>query len=92
MDLWLFEGENFGDTILMVWDVLGSRHVDSAKVHHAAFKHLMIESDSSLYVQVDAEPLTSNNHSVEINVIAKGIRVIIPSETPRELFSNNDSL
>ncbi len=90
MDLWLFEGETFGDTILMVWELIGGRHVDSEKVRHEAFKHLMIESDSSLYVQVDAEPLTSNDHSVEINVIAKGIRLLTPSETPRELFSSSE--
>ncbi len=92
MDLWLFEGENFGDTIIMVWDVLGGRHVDSAKVHHIAFKHLMIESDSSLYVQVDSEPLSSSEQSIEINVIAKGIRILVPLEAPRELFSHNNPL
>jgi diacylglycerol kinase (ATP) len=92
MDLWLFEGETFGDTILMAWDLIGGRHVDSEKVRHAVFKHLLIESDSSLYVQVDAEPLTYNERSVEIKVIAKGIKLLIPPKTPRELFSNDDSL
>jgi diacylglycerol kinase (ATP) len=92
MDLWLFEGETFGDTILMAWDLIGGRHVDSEKVRHAVFKHLLIESDSSLYVQVDAEPLTYNERSVEIKVIAKGIKLLIPPKTPRELFCNDDSL
>ena len=52
----------------------------------------MIESDSSLYVQVDAEPLSSSEQSVEINVIAKGIRILVPPEAPRELFRNNNPL
>jgi diacylglycerol kinase (ATP) len=92
MDLWLFEGENLGDTIQMAWDVVGGRHVDSERVHHVAFKNLTIESDSNLYVQVDAEPLTSDDHAVEINVISKGIRLLVPQETPRELFSTIKAL
>jgi diacylglycerol kinase (ATP) len=92
MELWLFEGETLGDTIQMAWDLYGGRHVDSEKVRYVAFKHLNIESDSNLYVQVDAEPLTANNHEVEINVISKGIKLLVPSETPRELFSNNEAL
>lgn len=90
MDLWLFEGETLGDTIQMAWDLYGGRHVDSDKVHHEEFKHVKIESDSSLYVQVDAEPLTSDDHAVEINVISKGIRLLVPAETPRELFNSNE--
>jgi diacylglycerol kinase (ATP) len=92
MDLWLFEGETLGDTIQMAWDLYGGRHVDSEKVRYVAFKHLKIESDSSLYVQVDAEPLTTNDHAVEIKVISKGIKLLVPPETPRELFSSNEAL
>jgi diacylglycerol kinase family enzyme len=57
-----------------------------------AFKHLKIESDSNLYVQVDAEPLTSDDHAVEINVLSKAIRILVPEGTPRELFSSNEVL
>jgi diacylglycerol kinase (ATP) len=92
MDLWLFEGETLGDTIQMAWDLYGGRHVDSEKVRHVEFRHLKISSDSNLYVQVDAEPLTSKDHAVEINVIAKGIRLLVPAETPRELFSTAEPL
>jgi diacylglycerol kinase (ATP) len=92
MDLWLFEGETLGDTIQRAWDLYGGRHVDSEKVRYVAFKHLIIESDSNLYVQVDAEPLITNNHAVEINVISKGIKLLVPPETPGELFSSNDAL
>jgi diacylglycerol kinase (ATP) len=92
MDLWLFEGETLGDTIQMAWDLYGGRHVDSEKVHYVAFKHVKIESDSNLYVQVDAEPLTSDKHTVDINVISKGIRLLVPEETPRELFNVNEAL
>jgi len=92
MDLWLFEGDTLGDTIQMAWDLYAGRHVDSDKVRHISFKHLRLESDSPLYVQVDAEPLPYHAHTIEIKVISKGLRLLVPKETPRELFSKNESL
>ena len=87
MDLWLFEGENMGDTLQMVLDVLTGKHVDSEKVRNIPFKTLTIGSDSLLYVQLDAEPLAYENHSVEIKVISKGLKLLVPEETPRKLFN-----
>ncbi len=92
MDLWLFEGDTLGDTIQMAWDLYAGRHVDSDRVRNVPFKHLVLESDSILYVQVDAEPLPCNAHSIEIHVISRGLRLLVPYPTPRELFSKNDSL
>lgn len=92
MDLWLFEGDTLGDTIQLAWDLLAGRHVDSEKVHNVPFKKLRIESDSEMYVQVDAEPLACDDHYIEINVVSKGIKLLVPPETPRELFSKNGTL
>lgn len=91
MDLWLFEGDTLGDTIQMAWDMYAGRHVDSERVRYTSFKHLKLESDSTLYVQVDAEPLTCDPHSIEINVISHGLKLLVPTATPRELFSKNGS-
>jgi diacylglycerol kinase (ATP) len=92
MDLWLFEGDTLGDTIEMAWDLYAGRHVDSKKVRNIAFKQLKLESDSTLYVQVDAEPLPCDGHSVEISVVPRGMRLLIPKKTPRELFLGNKIL
>jgi diacylglycerol kinase (ATP) len=92
MDLWLFEGDTLGDTLQMAWDLYAGRHVDSDKVRHISFKHLRLESDSPLYVQVDAEPLPYHAHSIEIKVISQGLRLLVPKETPRELFGKKGSL
>jgi diacylglycerol kinase family enzyme len=92
MDLWLFEGDTLGDTIQMAWDLYAGRHVDSHRVRYFPFKHLRLESDSALYVQVDAEPLPNDAHSIEINVIARSLRLLVPNATPRELFSKNENL
>ncbi len=92
MDLWLFEGDTLGDTIQMAWDLYAGRHVDSERVRHVTFRQLLMESDSHLYVQVDAEPLPCQSHAIEINVISQGLRLLVPKETPRELFSKKEPL
>lgn len=91
MDLWLFEGDTLGDTIQMAWDLYAGRHVDSDRVRHVVFKRLQLESDSPLYVHVDAEPIPSHGHSIEIKVISQGIRLLVPKETPRELFCKTET-
>jgi len=90
-DLWLFEGDNLGDTIQLAWNLFGGRHVDSEHVRHLSFQHLILESDTPLYVQVDAEPIPSHDHSVEVKVISKGLRLLVPKETPRELFTQSNN-
>jgi diacylglycerol kinase (ATP) len=85
-DLWLFEGDNISDIIGRVWDVYAGKHVDSDKVRHISFRELVLESDQPLYVQVDAEPLPYQERSIEIKVIPKNLRLLVPKQTPRELF------
>lgn len=89
IDLWLFEGDTLGDTIQRAWDLYAGRHVDSEKVRQVSFKHLVLESDKPLYVQVDAEPIPNNERSVEVEVIPRGLRLLVPKVIPRELFSQN---
>jgi diacylglycerol kinase (ATP) len=87
IDLWLFEGETFGDTLQLAWGVYTGKHVDSEKVRCISFRELKLESDTHLYVQVDAEPISTQDHSIEIKVVSKGLRLLVPKETPRELFT-----
>jgi diacylglycerol kinase (ATP) len=87
IDLWLFEGDTFGDTLQRAWGVYTGKHVDSKKVRCISFRELKIESDTQLYVQVDAEPISSLDNTIEIKVVSKGLRLLVPKETPRELFT-----
>ena len=87
IDLWLFEGDTFGDTLQLAWGVYTGKHVDSKKVRCISFRELKLESDTQLYVQVDAEPISSQDHSIDIKVVSKGLRLLVPKETPRELFT-----
>ena len=92
IDLWLFEGDTLADTLQIAWGVYTGKHVDMEKVHCMPFRHLVLESDTPLYVQVDAEPIPCNEHSIEINVIPKGLRLLVPKEIPRELFNQENNL
>ena len=92
IDLWLFEGDTLGDTIQRAWDLYGGRHVDSEKVRNVSFRHLELKSDKPLYVQVDAEPLGYEDRCIEVNVITQGLRLLVPRQTPRELFKHKKPL
>lgn len=86
MDLWLFEGDTIGNAVQHAWDLLAERHMDSELVHHRSFRHLVMESESQLYVQVDAEPVEMPERSVEISIQPRALRVLVPKHTPRTLF------
>jgi diacylglycerol kinase family enzyme len=91
-DLWLFEGDTVGDTIDRAWDLFNGRHVDSDKVRHISFREVTLESDQPLYIQVDAEPVPYDKKSIEIKLVPKGLRLLVPREVPRELFVSDKSI
>jgi YegS/Rv2252/BmrU family lipid kinase len=91
-DLLLFDGDTLADTLQVAWGVYTGKHTDMEKVHCIPFRHLVLESDTPLFVQVDAEPVPCNERSIEVNVISKGLRILVPNETPRELFTSENSM
>jgi len=86
MDLWLFEGEHLGDVVQLAWELLAGNHTQSDKVTQVIFRELILESNSPLYVQLDGEP-ASGNGRVAITVQPESLRILIPENTPRSLFS-----
>jgi diacylglycerol kinase (ATP) len=92
MDLWLFEGDNLGDTIQLAWDVYAGKHVESERVHNLPFQTLTIDSDSHMYVQLDGEPLGFEEHTAEVKVVSRGLKLLVPERTPRKLFMVQNSI
>ncbi len=90
MDLWLFEGETLGDTMQRVWDLISGRHLQSDFIARYPFHSLSLESDSPLYVQVDAEPVEGHG-PVSIQTLPRALHVFIPLVTPHLLFQNSSS-
>lgn len=91
MDLWLFEGDTFGETLQIAWDLLSGRHHYSESIHRVPFKHLEITSSSVLYLQVDGEPMQVDG-PVMIDVNPQAMKILVPSVTDRELFGDSDEL
>jgi YegS/Rv2252/BmrU family lipid kinase len=89
MDLWLFEGETLGDTVQLAMDLLAGRHVQSARVQRLTFQHLVLESVSPTYVQLDGEPFEVSN-PITVTVRPRALRVLVPQETPQLLFCSKN--
>lgn len=85
LELWLFKGETFADTVQCAWDVLMGTHLDSDRALCIPFRSAVLESDAALYVQVDGEPATEI-HRVAIQALPLALKVLVPQETPLPLF------
>jgi len=88
MDLWLFAGDTIHETIRHIWNILSGQHVNSQDVINKSFEHLLIKSKSSLYLQHDGEPMESD-HLVEISVLQRAMKVLVPRNLPKQLFGKN---
>ena len=84
MELWLLEGASMGDTIQRVWDLTAGQKDHSEQIRKLAFRNLILESDSPLYVQLDGEPWSISG-KVEIQVKPKTLRVLVP-KSPHPLW------
>ena len=85
MDLWLFEGENFGDTIRLAWELWTGKHVQSHRVRHIPFQSLKLVSESDFFIELDGEPIKSEG-PVSIFVRPSALKVLVPEVTPYHLF------
>jgi YegS/Rv2252/BmrU family lipid kinase len=90
LDLWLFEGDTMGDAVQCAWDMFAGRHTDTSRVRQVNFKSLLIETESPMYLQVDGEPVTYDSRKVELHVQKQALRVLVPPNTPWQLFSERN--
>lgn len=88
MDLWLFEGETLGDVVQLAYALWAGSHNHSQVTNPIPCRHLFMESDSPLYVQIDAEPLEVIG-GVTIEVRSRSLRVLVPEVTPQKLFGGD---
>jgi YegS/Rv2252/BmrU family lipid kinase len=86
MDLWLFAGETLLETLHHAWNLWSGRHTRSEQVQCIPFRSLYLTSDSAMYLQADGEPL-ENAEEVHVEVRRKALRVLVPENAPRSLFS-----
>jgi diacylglycerol kinase family enzyme len=89
MDLWLFEGKDFLDTVQRAWDLLAGNHVSSERVRQFSFNSIRLEADAPFYLQLDGEPLILDKPELSIHVCPKALKVLVPSVPRHELFLQN---
>ena len=87
MDLWLFEGETFYETMKVAKDLLSGQHVQSSQVNCIPFQSLQFSSDGPLYVQLDGEPV-KGKAVVNIEVRKQALKIIVPDTAPKDLFED----
>lgn len=87
MELWLFEGKTLGDTVQRAWDLFAGRHMESGQVQKYEISHIRISSESSMYLQMDGEPIRENGECL-FEVKARSLKVLVPESVPRTLFKN----
>jgi diacylglycerol kinase family enzyme len=88
MDLWLFAGETLIETLQHAWNLWAGRHLQSNQVQCVPFRNLYLSSDSTMYLQVDGEPIDCGGE-VYVEVRPRALRVLVPENAPRALFSHN---
>lgn len=86
MDLWLFEGETLGDTVTLALELISGNPSNSPGIHQIPFHHLVMKSDSPMYVQMDGEPYNIQG-PIDIKTDSRALKVLIPDRTPHPLFS-----
>ncbi len=90
MDLWLFIGETMIETLRHAFDLWSGRHMNSDQVQCIPFRKLKMSSSSALHVQVDGEPISSNE-VVTIEVQPKALQVLVPKNAPKALFKEDQT-
>ncbi|MEA3351856.1 MAG: diacylglycerol kinase family protein [Chloroflexota bacterium] len=87
MDLWLFAGKTWLETVTHAWELWSGRHVHSGQARRIPFREIQLSSDAPLYVQVDGEPVGAGER-VNIKVRPKALKVLIPEKASKKLFAH----
>jgi diacylglycerol kinase (ATP) len=88
MDLWLFSGDTIQETLQHIFDLAAGRHIDSDLTSHYSCEEIKIKSKTDLFLQLDGEPI-SPSKSVSISIKPQSLRVLVPNDLPRPLFSKD---
>jgi diacylglycerol kinase family enzyme len=88
MDLWLFAGDSLLETLQHLFDLASGNHISSDNTNVIPCKEILIKSKTDLYLQLDGEPISSAKE-VSIDIRPQSLRVLVPRDVPRPLFSKS---
>jgi len=88
IDLWLFSGDTLQETLQHILDLAAGRHINSEKTSYFSCEEIKIKSNKDLFLQLDGEPIPPSK-SVNISISPLSLRVLVPGDLPRPLFSKD---
>jgi YegS/Rv2252/BmrU family lipid kinase len=87
LDVLIFKGQGFSATLRHLFSVLTNRHLRDPQVEYYQARRVKISSTKPLSVHADDEPFTTT--PVEISVVPRALRVVVPQSLPPGLFTNS---
>jgi len=91
LDFWLIEGRSTMDAVVRVAQILMGTHVDSPGVVHFQTNEAVFESDRSISMQLDGEPITLDT-SCTFGVRPRVLNVIVPRPGGPQVFTQGTTL
>ena len=88
IDLWLFSGDTLQETLQHIFELAGGRHITSEKTSYFSCEEIKIKSETDMFLQLDGEPIPQSK-DVAISVKPQSLKVMVPNDLPRPLFSED---
>jgi YegS/Rv2252/BmrU family lipid kinase len=86
LDVCIFRGENILQTLFHAAILLAGKAAKDPRAIMVRAQRIQVSSLRPCYVQVDGEPF--NQTPVNIEVVPKALRVLVPKNIPQKLFSS----
>jgi YegS/Rv2252/BmrU family lipid kinase len=87
LDVLIFKGRGFPAVLHHIFSVLTKRHLRDPEVEYYQARRVEIGAAKPLSVHADDEPFTTT--PVEISVVPRALRVVVPQSLPPGLFTNS---
>jgi len=84
LDIWLFRGRMFRETVEHALRLLTSRHMMSASTIHLRGRRVLIQTAKPAAVQLDGEP--AGHAPLYAAIEAQSLRLLAPAGAPEDLF------
>ncbi len=85
LNVWLFEGETYGDALRLVGDLFRGRHAHNPHVRGLTARKLWLEAARPIPSQLDGEVFPPARR-FEIEVWPGALKLLLPAELPRPLL------
>ena len=86
LDVWLFKGAMFMETLGHAARMLTSRHLLSESTIHLRGRHILVNTSKPATVQLDGEP--AGHTPLQVEIEPGCLKLLVPRDAPTSLFSH----